>query len=162
MGDVVDAILDQWQRERPDLDLTSMAVTVRVARLAAFLDRGLGDHFADFGLATWEFEVLAALRRIGFPFVLTVGRLQGATMISSGTLTHRLDRLAKRGLVARSRTLSGRGPTVTLTAEGRALVDEVVKSRLDRERDLLSALSTPQQQQLAALLGQLLLSLGDH
>jgi DNA-binding MarR family transcriptional regulator len=162
VGDAVDMIMDQWQRERPDLDLTPMAVTARTARLAALLERGIDDNLADHGLAGWEFEVLASLRRTGSPFILTVGRLQGTMMISSGTMTHRLDRLEKRGMVARSKDLSDRrGIHVALTREGRVLVDEVVQTRLDRERELLSALPDTQQRQLADLLRQLLISLED-
>ncbi len=162
MGDAVDMIMGQWLRERPDLDPTPMAVTARAARLAALLERGVDDDLADHGLAGWEFEVLASLRRTGSPFILTVGRLQGTMMISSGTMTHRLDRLEKRGLVARSKDLSDRrGIHVELTGEGRVLVDEVVKSRLNCERQLLSALSDAQQGQLADLLRQLLISLED-
>jgi DNA-binding MarR family transcriptional regulator len=162
VGDVVDTILDQWRRQRPDLDVTSMAVTVRAARLVALLERSLEDDFAGHGLAAWEFEVLAALRRTGAPFILTVGRLQGATMITSGTLTHRIVRLEKRGLITRSKTLTGRGLTVTLTPDGRTLVDQAINSRLAHERDLLATLSTPEQRQLAALLRKLLTSLEDQ
>ncbi|MBP2321623.1 DNA-binding MarR family transcriptional regulator [Kibdelosporangium banguiense] len=162
MGDAVDAILSQWQRERPDLDPTPMAVTTRTARLAALLERGIDDNLADHGLAGWEFEVLASLRRAGPPFILTVGRLQATMMISSGTMTHRLDRLEKRRLVARSKDLTDRrGIHVALTPDGRTLIDEVLQTRLNRERELLSALTETQQSQLADLLRQLLISLED-
>jgi DNA-binding MarR family transcriptional regulator len=162
VGDAVDTILDQWRAERPDLDPRPMGVTVRAARLAALLERGMDDTLADHGLAGWEFEVLASLRRSGSPFELTVGRLLSTMMISSGTMTHRLDRLEKRRLVVRAKDPQDRrGIRVRLTADGRELVDEVVGEHLDRERQLLAGLDDEGQQQLADLLRRLLLSLND-
>jgi DNA-binding MarR family transcriptional regulator len=162
MRDAVDTILDQWLAERPDLDPDPMGVTVRVARLAALFERGMDDTLAAQGLAGWEFEVLASLRRSGSPFELTVGRLLSTMMISSGTMTHRLDRLEKRRLVARTKDpLDRRGIRVRLTGEGRQLVDEVVVAHLDRERELLGGLDVEGQRKLADLLRKLLLSLDD-
>ncbi|SMC97957.1 MarR family winged helix-turn-helix transcriptional regulator [Kibdelosporangium aridum] len=157
MGDTVDKIIQQWRHERPELDLAPMAVTARLTRLAALLERGVDDTLAAQGLASWEFEVLASLRRNGSPFVLSVGRLQATMMISSGTMTHRLDRLEKRGLVARSKDLNDRrGIQVSLTPDGRTLIDNVIEARLARERDLLTTLDKDQQTNLASLLRGLL------
>lgn len=162
MRDAVDMIMDQWLAERPDLDPRPMGITVRTARLAALLERGTDDNLADHGLAGWEYEVLASLRRRGSPYALTVGRLQSTMMISSGTMTHRLDRLEKRGLVARSKDPEDRrGIRVRLTPLGRELIDEVVVTHLDRERALLAGLDAAAQDQLAELLRKLLLSLDD-
>ncbi|CAM3684160.1 MarR family transcriptional regulator [Kibdelosporangium persicum] len=160
MGDTVDEIIQRWRRERPDLDPAPLAVTARIARLAALLERRVDDTLADHGLASWEFEVLASLRRSGSPFVLTVGRLQAAMMISSGTMAHRLDRLEKRGLVARAKDLADRrGTQVQLTIEGRSLIDRVVEARLDCERELLSGLPEERRTHLVALLRDLLTAL---
>ncbi|SHE69641.1 MarR family winged helix-turn-helix transcriptional regulator [Streptoalloteichus hindustanus] len=160
--DAVAAIIDQWRRERPDLDPSPIGVVGRLGRLTVLIDRGLAQNFARYDLTGWEFDVLAALRRSGDPFRLTVGRLQSTMMISSGTMTHRLDRLEKRGLVERAPDPADRrGVLVQLTHGGRELVDEVVGAHLDRERQLLAGLDGPGQDQLADLLRQLLVHLGD-
>ncbi|MEV4311286.1 MarR family transcriptional regulator [Actinocrispum sp. NPDC049592] len=162
MRDAVDTIIDQWRAERPDLDPRPMGVTVRAARLAALLERGMDDTLAGHGLAGWEFEVLASLRRNGSPFEMTVGQLLATMMISSGTMTHRLDRLEKRRLVVRAKDPHDRrGIRVRLTADGRELADEVVGTHLNRERELIAGLDVEGQQQLAELLRKLLLSLND-
>ncbi|GAB3914352.1 MarR family transcriptional regulator [Kibdelosporangium lantanae] len=161
--DAVDTIMDQWRVERPDVDPEPMGVTVRAARLAALLERGMDDTLADHGLAGWEFEVLASLRRSGPPYELTVGRLLATMMISSGTMTHRLDRLEKRRLVVRTKNPDDRrGIRVRLTEDGRQLVDEVLVAHLARERELLGGLDEAGQQQLAGLLRKLLLSLENN
>ncbi|MFB9427807.1 MarR family winged helix-turn-helix transcriptional regulator [Streptoalloteichus tenebrarius] len=160
--DAVAAIIEQWRRERPDLDPSPIGVVGRLGRLAVLIDRGLAQNFARFDLSGWEFDVLAALRRSGEPFRLTVGRLQSTMMISSGTMTHRLDRLEKRGLVERAPDPTDRrGVLVQLTAGGREVVDEAVVAHLDRERQLLSGLDESGQRQLADLLRRLLVHLGD-
>jgi len=99
--DEVDTIVEAWRRERPDLNLAPMEVLSRISRLARHLDRVRANAFSAHHLESWEFDVLAALRRSGPPYRLSPGQLLRETMVTSGTMTNRVDRLAARGLVAR-------------------------------------------------------------
>ncbi len=157
MRDDVDRLVEAWQRERADLDLAPMQVLSRVSRLGHHLDRARKASFADHALESWEFDVLAALRRAGAPYELSPGRLIKETLVTSGTMTNRVDRLVARGLVARlPDPHDRRGVLVRLTDEGRAQVDGALASLLERERDLLAGLDAPAQQRLAGLLRDLL------
>lgn len=159
MRDQVDDILDQWRRERPDLDPSPMGVIGRLSRLAALVTRELEANFARHGLTRADFDVLATLRRSGAPHTLPVGRLQATMMISSGTTTHRIDRLETRGLVARDPDPDDRrGVRVRLTPAGHALVDEALPTHIALEHALLSALPLDRRDALADLLRELLIS----
>lgn len=161
--DAVDAILEQWRTERPEVEIDPVAVVGRVRRLELLLSRQVRAGLADHDLADWEFDVLATLRRSGPPFVLAVGRLQATMMVSSGTMTHRLDRLERRGLLTRAPDPADRrGVLVQLTEAGRELVDQVLVAHLANERALLAGLSRAEQASLAELLRKLLLHLGDR
>jgi DNA-binding MarR family transcriptional regulator len=151
--DEVDLLVAAWQRERPDLDIAPLHVLSRVSRLARHLDLARRQAFADHGLESGEFDVLTALRREGEPYVLTPGRLAIVTLVSSGTMTNRIDRLAADGLVVREPDPSdGRGVLVRLTDEGRTVVDAALTDLVHYERDLLQGLSQVEQRQLADLL----------
>jgi DNA-binding MarR family transcriptional regulator len=153
MRDEVDRLLEDWQRERPDLDLAPMQVLSRVSRLGHHLDRARRASFAAHGLESWEFDVLAALRRAGTPYELSPGRLIKETLVTSGTMTNRVDRLVTRGLVERlPDPRDRRGVLVRLTDEGRVTVDGALANLLDRERDLLGGLEPVAQEQLASML----------
>ena len=156
MNDEVDRLIEAWRRERPDLDVTPMEVLSRVTRLARHLDRARSHAFATHGLESWEFDVLAALRRAGAPYELSPGRLLRETLVTSGTMTNRVDRLAARGFVERlPDPRDRRGVLVRLTDAGRATVDGAMSALLDHERDLLTGLDPTEQQQLATLLRSL-------
>ena len=119
--DEVDRITAAWQRERPDLDVSPLQVLSRVSRLARHLDLARRQAFAAHDLETWEFDVLAALRRAGAPYSLSPGQLGTETLVTSGTMTNRIDRLEDRGLVRREPDPSDRrGVRVVLTDEGRS------------------------------------------
>src|SRR3954449_2351132 len=151
--DEVDRLIEAWQRERADLDLRPMQVLSRVSRLSHHLDRARRQAFAEHALESWEFDVLAALRRAGDPYELSPGRLIKETLVTSGTMTNRVDRLESRGLVERlPDPHDRRGVLVRLTAAGRTTVDGALESLLVRERDLLAALDSGQQRRLATLL----------
>lgn len=151
--DEVDRIVSAWARERPDLDVAPLQVLSRVSRLARHLDLARRAAFAEHGLDTWEFDVLSALRRAGAPYALSPGRLVAQTLVTSGTMTNRVDRLEQRGLVARSPDPGDRrGVVVSLTATGQAAVDAAMADLLERERALLGAL---QPDALADLAGAL-------
>ena len=156
-ADEVDRIVDAWQRERPDLDVAPLAILSRVLRLARHLDLARGSAFAEHDLEGWGFDVLSALRREGAPYQLSPGQLVAQTLVTSGTMTNRVDRLVARGLVSRGPDPSDRrGVKVTLTTAGRAVVDSAMADLLDRERILLNRLPPDERNHLAELLRRLL------
>ena len=155
--DEVDALVEAWSRERPDLDVTPMRVLSRVTRLARHLDRQRAAAFSAHGLETWEFDVLAALRRAGAPNQLSPGQLSRETMVTSGTMTNRVDRLAARGLVERDlHPEDKRGVLVRLTPAGREAVDAALADLLAAEQQLLAGMAEDDQHQLARTLRRLL------
>ena len=158
MRDEVDHLIEAWKRERDDLDLRPMQVLSRVSRLSHHLDRARRQAFAEHDLESWEFDVLAALRRAGAPYQLSPGRLIRETLVTSGTMTNRVDRLAGRGLVERSPDPHDRrGVLVQLTPAGRRSVDGALAGLLERERELLAGLDSSDQLRLADLLRELVL-----
>jgi DNA-binding MarR family transcriptional regulator len=157
LRDEVDDLVAAWRAERPDLDVQPLQVLSRVSRLARHLDRARRTAFARHGLETWEFDVLSALRRQGAPYQLSPGSLLRATLVTSGTMTNRIDRLAAAGLVRRQPDPQDkRGVLVTLTPEGRARVDAALADLLGREEALLTGLDRGERQELASLLRTLL------
>jgi DNA-binding MarR family transcriptional regulator len=161
--DAVDGILEQWERERPDLDVSPMGVFGRLSRADRLLGRSLEETFRGFGLRGGEFDVLAALRRAGEPYSLTPTELFRSMMLSSAAMTNRLDRLEGRGLVRRGPDPGDRrGVLITLTDEGLALVEEAVRAHVENEEELLSLLSAEERDRLANLLRKLLASMETH
>jgi DNA-binding MarR family transcriptional regulator len=157
--DEVDRLVEAWRRERADLDLRPMEVLSRVSRLSHHLDRARRQAFTEHGLESWEFDVLAALRRAGSPYELSPGRLLRETLVTSGTMTNRVDRLAARGFVERlPDPKDRRGVLVRLTDAGRATVDGALSALLVREHELLGGLDAEAQQQLAGLLRALVVA----
>ncbi|GLW97557.1 MarR family transcriptional regulator [Microtetraspora sp. NBRC 16547] len=155
--DEVDRLVAAWQQERPDLDVTPLEVLSRVSRLSRHLDRARRAAFAEHDLESWEFDVLTALRRSGRPYELSPGALLRATLVTSGTMTNRIDRLAASGLVTRHPDPEDRrGVLVRLTAQGVERVDAAFAGLLRRERELLAGLGEREQRTLAALLHTLL------
>lgn len=138
MKDRVDVIQEQWRRERPDLDPSPQGVIGRLHRLAAALTEEITAVYARFGLSEAEFDLLAALRRAGDPFELPAGELADHTMVTSGGLTKRVDRLVERGLVVRTGADADRRRRIIgLTPEGRRLIDEAVTAHLANEHRLV-------------------------
>lgn len=157
MRDEVDDLVDAWARERSDLDLMPVEVFSRITRLARHLDLARRKAFADHAIELWEFDVLAALRRAGGGYELSPGRLIKETLVTSGTMTNRVDRLAARGFVERlPDPHDRRGVLVRLTPEGRTAVDGAFAALVDAERELLAGLSAKDRQQLAGLLRELM------
>lgn len=156
--DEVDDLVAAWQRQRPDLDVAPLRVLSRVSRLARHLDIARRGAFAAHGLESWEFDVLSALRRAGPPFQLTPGALLRATLVTSGTMTNRIDRLAARELVVRGPDPGDRrGVLVRLTTAGREMADSALAGLLKNERELLAALPGDRLDELADLLRTLTL-----
>lgn len=151
--DDVDRIVAAWHRETPALDVSPLHVLSRITRLARRLDLARGAAFADYSLEGWEFDVLSALRRAGRPYQLSPGQLVADTLVTSGTMTNRVDRLEQKGLVRRIPDPSDRrGVRVRLTAQGREVVDAALAALLDQERELLADLSSAERDLLATLL----------
>lgn len=160
--DLVDRILADWAEVRPDLDASVIGVVGRVSRLSRLIDRHLNENFRRFGIEDWMYDVLATLRRQGAPYELTAGELVRHAMVTTGAITNRIDRLVARGLIERVTASDDRRKVIIrLTSAGLALVDEVVADHLDTERRLLAGISPRRQQELAATLRALLVSLGD-
>ncbi|WP_055589867.1 MarR family winged helix-turn-helix transcriptional regulator [Peterkaempfera griseoplana] len=156
MEDEVDRLVAAWRRERPDLDVEPLEVLSRVSRLARHLDRARRAAFTEHGLEPWEFDVLTALRRAGAPYQLSPGQLLTQTLVTSGTMTNRIDRLAGKGLVQRLPDPGDRrGVLVRLTDSGRNRADEALAGLLDHERALLAELAPAQRTELAGLLRRL-------
>ena len=160
--DHVHDVLEQWRREKPELDRRPMGVIGRLSRLAQLLQLELEPVFAAHELNGGEFDVLAALRRSGRPYRLTPTELSRALMVTSGGMTKRLSALESRGLIRRNADpTDGRSSIVTLSADGRRLVDSVVEDHVANEERLLSGLDSEQRAALAELLEALAVSLGD-
>ena len=157
--DEIDRIVEQWNRTRPDLDVSPTHTLQRITRLSLLQGVSFGRVFASYGVSFGEFLVLAALRRAGPPYRMNPTRLFNSVILSSGAMTNRLDRLEEMGLVERQPDPSDRrGRLVALTDRGRELVDAAVVDHLENEERLLEALDAAEREQLAALLRKLLLS----
>ena len=160
--DEVDQLVLDWRRERPDLELDDLHILSRISRLARRLELARRDAWRGLQLEAWEFDVLAALRRAGPPYELSPGALLKATLVSSGTMTNRLDRMERRGLLRRlADPDDGRAVRVVLSERGRELVDRALEALLGRERDLLVSLGgNAERELLTRLLRRLLVPLG--
>lgn len=160
--DGVDRVLAQWHAERPELDVSPMGVIGRISRASLLLGRELSEQFARHQLHRGEFDILATLLRSGPPYQLTPGALVGSTMVTSGAITNRLDRLVAKGLVTRETDPTNRRSVlITLTDRGHTVVDAALLGHVERETELLAHLSDDERAQLADLLRRLLVGLGD-
>ncbi|WP_166022511.1 MarR family winged helix-turn-helix transcriptional regulator [Streptomyces chilikensis] len=156
--DDVDAIVEQWSRERPDLETPAMEVFGRIYRLARGMGERMEKEYAAFGVSRGEFDVLAALRRSGEPFTLSPRQLSSTLMLTTGGMTGRLDKLERAGLVTRSPDPDDRRALrVSLTARGLALVDEAVAAGLAAQTEVLTAAFDEERAaELAGMLRELL------
>ncbi len=162
-ADAVDRIVDEWRAVRPDLDVSPMAVVGRLSRLARLVDQRLAQNFAASDIESWIYDVLATLRRIGPPHELSPTELVAHTMVTTGAMTNRIDRLIERGLVERDHDPDDRRRVVVrLTADGLALVDRVAPGHYEVEHQVLAPLDRADREALAATLRSLLLHLGDE
>jgi DNA-binding MarR family transcriptional regulator len=161
--DEVDTIVEAWRRERPDLDLAPMEVLSRISRLARHLDRLRANAFSAHDLESWEFDVLAALRRTGPPYRLSPGQLLRETLVTSGTMTNRVDRLVERGLVTRQdHPNDRRGVLVELTDAGRDAVDAALAELIAAEGQIMAVLDVAEHDQLTRSLRLLLARYGGN
>jgi DNA-binding MarR family transcriptional regulator len=158
--DAVDLMLKQWLMERPDLDTSALAVTVRVLKLyTTFLKLATGS-LAKLGLELWEYDVLSALRRQGAPFQMAATELARATSLSSGAMTNRIDKLEEKKLVRRKRDPTDRrGVIVVLTARGVRMIDEAIRLRLEAADKGIGGLTGKERATLASLLRKVVLGI---
>ena len=155
--DEVDAIVAAWRRERPDVDVAPIEVLSRISRLARRLDRLRANAFSAHDLEYWEFDVLAALRRAGPPYRLSPGQLLHETLVTSGTMTNRVDRHTDRGFVTRhDHPKDRRGVLVQLTDSGKDVVDAALAELMAAERQIMGALNAADHDQLTRTLKLLL------
>jgi DNA-binding MarR family transcriptional regulator len=153
-------MLEQWHRERPDLDVTATGILGRISRISALVDQEMDRVFQPHGLTAGDFVVLAALRRSGKPYKLTPTALSRSMMVSSGGTTKRLDRLETRGLIRRDPDPADRrGTLVTLTNAGLATIDTIEAEHIRNEKRLVAILSPNKRNTLTRLLRELLLAL---
>jgi DNA-binding MarR family transcriptional regulator len=158
-SDPVDRILAQWRQERPDLDVSPMGIIGRVTRLAKHLEHAIQETFSEFGLTVGEFDVLATLRRSGHPYQLSPTELFNTLMVSSGTMTHRIDRLEQADLVQRTPDLSDRrGTQIKLTDKGFDVIEKAVEAHVINEHRILNGLDGAEREALTQLLRQLLVT----
>jgi len=140
--DHIDKIIAQWAQERPDLDVGPMELIGRIKRLMQHLSREMEKTFLEHGLNAASFDVLATLRRAGTPYSLSAGDLIAMTMVTSGTMTNRIDQLEKSGFVERVKNPDdGRGVLISLTAKGFAVIEIAIKAHVQTQAVLVSALS---------------------
>lgn len=159
--DIVDHIVSEWSTVRADLDVTPLEVFSRVKRIAKQLDSVRKRSFAEAGLEPWEFDVLSALRRAGAPYALTPKQLLATNLVSSGTMTNRIDRLAARKLVHRQADpADGRSVLVVITDDGIARVDGAISTLIAAEEELLRGVSDSDADALARGLRVLSLRMG--
>ena len=155
--DEVDGIVESWGRDRPDFDPEPLAVFSRMVRLTYHIDKMRRQAFTRHSIESWEFEMLAALRRQGPPYRLTAGRLMQETLVSSGTVTNRIDRMVARGNARRlPDPTDKRVVHVEATPAGVELVDQAMADLLDLESEQLDGLGADSSRELAALLRELL------
>ena len=158
--DAVDLILAQWHRERPDLDVSPMGLIGRTTRLASHYRKAIGKVFSQYGLNPGEFDVLATIRRAGAPYQLSPTELFTSMMVSSGTMTNRIDRLEQAGLVERiPDERDRRGTLIKMTDKGFELIEAAVTAHVENEHRILSVLDKEEREDLSRLLRKLLRSI---
>jgi DNA-binding MarR family transcriptional regulator len=161
-GDPVDQVVEQWRRERPDLDASPIALFGRVHRVHLRVQSVLGRAFEEFDLNAASFDVLAALRRAGAPYRKSGSELAADSLLSSAGMTLRLDRLEQSGLIERHRDTADRRVVHSqLTEAGLRVIEEAIAVHLDNEHQMLAGLSRDEQTELARLLGKLEASVQD-
>lgn len=162
MRDSVQGVLDQWGRERPDIDTWPIGIVGRIMRLSRLIDRELKEFLAGHGLEPGEFDVLSTLRRVGEPYELTSGAFLRTSLVTSGAITNRIDRMAAKGLVERIRGADDRRAVhIRLTEHGIAVIESVLPLHVENEARLLGGERTERLDRLTETLEEILLLHGD-
>ena len=155
--DHVDKIISQWEKQRADINTAPMALIGRIKRVSAFFSAEMGRTFGQHGLNAASFDILATLRRSGAPYALSPSRLMEETMVTSGTMTNRIDQLVKAGLVKRIRNpKDGRGFLISLTERGFEVIEKALTDHVKTQKRLVENLSASQYENLNKALKQLL------
>ena len=158
--DRVDKIIQQWHRERPDLNVESMEIIGRIKQLSQHLSREMEKTFSIYGLNGPSFDVLATLRRSGEPYALSPSDLMNSTMVTSGTMTNRINQLVKVGLVERRlNPQDARSFVISLTKEGHALIDRVLNEHVKTQTQLTSLLTEEDKKTFNSILRKFLASM---
>jgi DNA-binding MarR family transcriptional regulator len=158
--DHIDKVIAKWKHERPDYDLSPVEIIGRTGRIMEYVDRGLEAKFEEFGISRATFDVLATLRRGGPPYKMTQRDLMRSLLRTSGSMSLRIDRLKKEGLVTQSQDQEDRRSVfVALTPKGFKLLEEVIPEHLANEKAMLAGLTTSEREQLRTLLRKWLTSL---
>ncbi|BDT89529.1 MarR family winged helix-turn-helix transcriptional regulator [Nocardia cyriacigeorgica] len=161
-ADAVDQMIEAWRAERPDVDLTSFGVVARVARLARLWDAEVQRFLAEYDLDAGEADVLTTLRRAGKPYELTAGALVRSSMVTTGAITKRIDRMVDKGLVSRVPSAADRRTVlIRLSSRGKQILDDLFADHIANYERLLAALDRGQSEQLAGTLRILLCAMGD-
>ncbi|MFE3447675.1 MarR family winged helix-turn-helix transcriptional regulator [Nonomuraea sp. NPDC059194] len=162
MADAVASVLEQWRRERPDIDFWPIGVVGRIMRISRMWDKEIKDFLAGHGLEPGEFDVLSTLRRSGAPYELTAGAFLKTSLVTTGAITLRVDRMQDKGLVIRVRDeVDRRSVRIRLTDHGLEVIDRVLPLHIANEARLLQALGPEDRELLVAALSTLLESYGD-
>lgn len=152
-GDRVDRVMAAWRRERPDIDVSSIAVLTRALLIGRHLQKARDRELRELGTDTPTLEVLATLRRAGDPYCLRTSEIEAATPVTAGAISQRLDRLEARGLVHRERDHEDKRVIhVSLTKKGRNLIDRVVAGLMEREELMLTPFNERERKTLERLL----------
>lgn len=157
--DHVDKIIKQWHQERADLDVEPMEVIGRIKQASQYFLREMDKTFSIHGLNGASFDVLATIRRSGAPYALSPSDLIASTMVTSGTMTNRIDQLVKAGLVERTQNpQDARGFIISLTNEGHALIDRALNDHVRTQAELTAVLTEEDRQSLNSILRKLLIN----
>ena len=155
--DSIDRVIDAWQRERPDIDVSSVSIISRIWRVGRYLEKERMDRLAELGTDRVTLDVLAMLRRSGPPYRRTAGELTRSSLLTSGGVSQRLDKLEKAGYVSRHiHPEDRRRIDVQLTEKGMTLIDEVLADLMEHESALLDGLTGPDKSDLRRTLKILL------
>lgn len=156
--DAIDQLQEDWNAQRPDLDAQPMGIVLRIQALAKILGNKASESLEDFDLQWWQYDVLAALRRQGYPFMLAATELAEDVMLSSGAMTNRIDHLEKAALVRRLEDPSDRRKVlVRLTEKGLALIEQATDARFETATQALDRLTGSQKTDLSDLLRKVLM-----
>lgn len=155
--DAIDRVVDQWLKEKPDLDTQPMAIMGRLMRIAKHMETRVAELHKRYDLKMGEFDVLATLRRAGAPYCLTPSALIESMMLTSGAMTNRLDKLEKKGLISREHSREDRrSVTVALTSVGLQLIDNLIVEHVEVQRDFIRGLGDEEKVQVNKALKVLL------
>ncbi|MCK8080865.1 MULTISPECIES: MarR family winged helix-turn-helix transcriptional regulator [Vibrio] len=151
--DAIDRVVEQWAKEKPELETEPMAMMGRIMRIAKYMETQVADLHKKYDMKLGEFDVLATLRRSGKPYRLTPSELIGSMMLTSGAMTNRLDKLEAKGLISREHSKEDRrSVSVQLTKDGLVLIDEMMTEHVEMQKKLVKSLSASQKKNTNQLL----------